>query len=67
MSAIELDRLGSQVDRLMNLVESLQFENASLRQKIAVHIKESARLQHKNFNAAKQIKHIIKHIREELS
>ncbi len=67
MNPIELEHLGYQVDHLMHLVETLQFENATLRQKMAMHIKERTRLQHKNERAVKQIKQIIKHFKEELS
>lgn len=67
MNRIELDHLEIQVDHLMRVIETLQFENATLRQKIAMHIKERARLQHKNDRTSKQVKQIIKQIKEELS
>lgn len=67
MNQIELDQLGTQVDQLMRIIETLQNENAILRQKIAVNIKERARLQHKNERATRQVKQIIKQMKEELS
>ncbi|OGT48467.1 MAG: hypothetical protein A3E82_03985 [Gammaproteobacteria bacterium RIFCSPHIGHO2_12_FULL_38_11] len=67
MKTFELDHLGTQVDHLMRLIETLQFENASLRQKMAMHIKECTRLQYKNQRASKQVKQVIKNIKEELS
>lgn len=67
MSPAELDHLVLQVDHLMHVIETLQFENATLRQKMAMHIKERTRLQHKNERAAKQVKQIIKQIKEEIS
>lgn len=45
-------------------LESLEFENAALKQKIAVHIKERARLQSKNERTAKQIKLLVKQMKE---
>lgn len=67
MSQIELDHLGFQVEHMMHLIETLQLENATLRQKMALHIKERTRLQHKNDRATKQVKQIIKQIKEELA
>ena len=67
MNTLEINHLEMQVDHLMRMIETLQFENASLRQKMATHIQERSRLQHKNQDAAKQIKQIIRHIKEELS
>ena len=67
MNSIELNHLEIQVDHLMRVIETLQFENATLRQKMAMHIKERARLQDKNQRATKQVKQIIKQIKEELS
>jgi uncharacterized protein (TIGR02449 family) len=67
MSQIEINHLGFQVDHLMRLIETLQLENATLRQKMALHIKERTRLQHRNERAAKQVKQIIKQIKEELA
>ncbi|MCX7121433.1 MAG: TIGR02449 family protein [Gammaproteobacteria bacterium] len=67
MKTVELNHLETQVDHLMHLIETLQFENVSLRQKMAVHIKERTRLQYKNQRASKQVKQIIKNIKEELS
>jgi uncharacterized protein (TIGR02449 family) len=67
MNSVEINQLNSQVDQLMHLVNSLTQENAVLRQKMAVHIQEQTRLQHKNIFAAKQIKQIIKQLKEELT
>ena len=67
MNQIELDHLGFQVEHLMHLIETLQLENATLRQKMAMHIKERTRLQHKNERSTKQVKQIIKQIKEELA
>jgi uncharacterized protein (TIGR02449 family) len=67
ISPVELDHLEMQVDHLMRVIETLQFENATLRQKMAMHIKERARLEHKNDRAVKQVKQIIKQIKEELA
>lgn len=67
MNSVEINQLNNQVDQLMGLVSSLTHENAALRQKIAVHIQEQTRLQHKNVFAAKQIKQIIKQLKEELT
>ena len=64
MNSAELDQLTSQVDHLMNMVETLQDENILLRQKIATHIKERTYLQHKNQLAAKNIRQIIKQMKE---
>lgn len=66
MNMVELDHLELQIDHLMRLIETLQFENATLRQKMAIHIKERARLQHKNQRAVKQVKEIIKEMKERL-
>ena len=66
MNLAELNHLGSQVDHLMQWVDTLRLENASLRQKMAVHAQDRARLQHKNQRASKQIKQIIKQIQEEI-
>ena len=49
---------------LESRLESLEFENAALRQKIAVHIKEHARLRSKNERTAKQIRLLIKQMKE---
>lgn len=62
----ELAKLESQVDHLMRLIDSAQFENAALKQKIAVHIQENARLQYRNQRAGKQVKQLIKQLKEEL-
>ncbi len=67
MNSVELNCLEMQVEKLMHLISSLQHENASLRQKMAVHIQEQTRLQHKNESAVKQVKQIIKQLKEELS
>lgn len=67
MNLVKFDRLEMQVERLMHMIDSLQHENALLRQKMAVHIQEQARLQHRNETAAKQVKQIIKQLKEELS
>ena len=67
MVTSELIQLESQIDHLMHVVNTLQSENNVLRQKIAVHIQEATRLQHKNERAASQIKHVIKQMKEELS
>jgi uncharacterized protein (TIGR02449 family) len=56
-----------QVERLMQLVSSQQHENVMLRQKMAVHIQEQTRLHHQNESAAKQVKQIIKQLKEALS
>lgn len=66
MSAPELIHLGSQVESLMEVISGLQSENNQLRQKIAVHIQENARLQHKNERALSHIKQVIKQMKEEL-
>ncbi|HLB55991.1 MAG TPA: TIGR02449 family protein [Coxiellaceae bacterium] len=66
-SPLELDHLELQVDHLMRVIETLQFENASLRQKMATHIQERSRLQNINERASKQVKQIIKQIKEELA
>ena len=67
MNSTELDHLGLQIDHMMHMIETLQLENATLRQKIAVHIKERARLQHIHQRATKQVRQVIKQIKEELS
>lgn len=67
MNTVELDRLEMQVERLMHLISTLQHENASLRQKMAMHIQVQTRLHHKNESAAKQVKQIIKQLKEALS
>lgn len=66
MNSIEFDHVGLQVDQLMRLIEALQLENTTLRQKMALHIKERARLAHKNQRASQQIKQIIKALKEQL-
>lgn len=66
-SPAELDQLELQIGHLMHLVDALQSENTSLRQKMAVNIKERARLQHKNQRAARQVKHIVKQLKEGLA
>ena len=67
MNAVEFDHLGMQIDHLMQLIETLQLENATLRQKMAVHSQERARLIHKNQRTAKRVKQIIKQIRDEVA
>jgi uncharacterized protein (TIGR02449 family) len=67
MNVIEMSELEAQVNRLMHTIETLQLEIASLRQKMASHIKERTRLQHKNECAVKQIKQLIKNIKEEMA
>ena len=67
MNPVEIDQLAVQVDQLMRTVESLQFENDALRQKIAVSIQERTRLIYKNQRASKQIRQIIKQMKEEIS
>lgn len=67
MKLAELNHLSTQVDHLMQFIDSLRLENASLRQKIAVHAQNRAKLQHKNQHASKQIKQIIKQIQEEIA
>lgn len=67
MNPVELDHLEMQISHLMHMIETLQFENATLRQKMAMHIQERTRLQHRNQRAAKQVKQIIKNIKEELA
>lgn len=67
MNSVEFDHLAIQVDHLIRVIETLQLENATLRQKMAVHIKERAYLQHLNQRAAKQIKQVIKQIKEEMT
>ena len=64
---IGLDHLELQVDHLIRVIETLQFENATLRQKMAMHIKERTRLEYKNDRAVKQVKQIVKQIKEELA
>lgn len=49
---------------LESRLESLEFENAALKQKIAVHIKERARLKSNNERIAKQIRQLVKQMRE---
>lgn len=66
MNTAELVHLESQVDYLMRVIETLQSENTGLRQKMATHIQECTRLQHKNQRAASQVKQIIKQMKEEL-
>ncbi len=63
----DLTELESQVDNLMRTIDVLQFENAALKQKIAVHIKGHASAQHKNQRVAKQIRQLIKQMKEELA
>ena len=67
MKTLELNELESQVNHLMRLIENVQLENAALKQKMAMHIQERTRLQYKNQRAAKQVKQIIKNLKEELS
>lgn len=64
MTSTELTHLEFQVDHLMRLIETLQLENATLRQKMAVLSQERARWEHKTHRAAKQVKQIIKHMKE---
>lgn len=67
MKTTELNHLESQVNHLMQLIDMLQFENVSLKQKIAMHIQERTRLQYKNQRATKQVKQIVKNLKEALS
>ena len=67
MQTAELFHLESQIDHLMHVVKSLQMENNQLRRKIAAHIQEYGRLQHKTERAAQQVKQVIKNMKEELS
>ncbi|MCX7125840.1 MAG: TIGR02449 family protein [Gammaproteobacteria bacterium] len=67
MKTLELNHLETQIDHMMRLIDSLQLENAALKQKMAMHIQERTRAQYKNQRASKQIKQIIKTIKEELS
>ena len=66
MNSVELEQLGLQVEQLMRMIESLQQENVALRQKMAIQIKERMRLLHKNQNATKQVRDIIKVMKEQL-
>lgn len=67
MSTIEFDQLQTQVNRMMQVITHLQQENALLRQKMAVHIQEQTRLHVRNEAASKQVKHIIKQLKEAVS
>ena len=67
MQSTDLVRLESQVDHLMRVIKSLHTENNQLRQKIATHIQEYARLQHKTERTTQQVKQVIKNMKEELS
>jgi len=66
MTKLALNQLELQVETLLESLEQLQAENVLLRQKIAVHIQENARLQHKNVRAIMQVKQVIKQMKEEL-
>lgn len=67
MQSAKLQHLSMQVDHLIQLIETLRLENATLKQKMAVHIKERTRIESKNQRAAEQVKRIIKQIKEELA
>lgn len=67
MSTIEFDQLKIQVDRMMQFITHLQKENALLRHKMAVHIQDQTRLHHRTEAAAKQVKQIIKQLKEAVS
>lgn len=67
MQTASLQHLSMQIDHLMQLIETLRLENATLKQKMAVHAKEKTRLESKNQRAAEQVKRIVKQIKEELA
>ena len=67
MQPTDIIHLESQVDHLMRVIDALQVENNQLRQKIAVHIQECTRLQHKNERVTSQVKQVIKQMKEEIS
>lgn len=66
MATAELDRLELQVSHLMQLIDVLRSENAMLRQKMMGSMKERTRLQHKNERALRQVKQLIKQLKEGL-
>ena len=66
MNSVEFEHLGLQVEHLMRMIEALQSENVTLRQKMAIHIKERTRLLHKNQRAVKQVRDLIKEMKEQL-
>ena len=65
MGSTEIDHLCHQVNELMQIMDKLQFENATLRQKIAVNSQEKARLINKNQHAIKRLRQIVKQIKDE--
>ena len=67
MQAAELFHLESQVDHLMRVIKSLQTDNNQLRRKIAAHIQDYARLEHKTERVTQQVKQVIKNMKEGLS
>lgn len=67
VNTIELSGLEYQVDYLLRSLERLQAENASLRQKLAAHVREHTYLAHKNQQVAVRVKKVIAQLKEELS
>ncbi|OGT25668.1 MAG: hypothetical protein A3I77_04725 [Gammaproteobacteria bacterium RIFCSPLOWO2_02_FULL_42_14] len=66
-SEAQLDQLELQVSHLMHLASALRSENIVLRQKMAESVKDRARLQYRNQRAARQVKQIVKQLKEGLA
>jgi uncharacterized protein (TIGR02449 family) len=66
METAELIELEMQVQSLIEMVESLQSENNSLRQRIATATQDRSVLQERHHDAAKRIKSIINELKEEI-
>lgn len=65
-TTIELSGLEYQVDHLLRVLERLQSENASLRQKLLHQAREKSLLVTQNQQAVGKIKKIIAQLKEEL-
>lgn len=66
MNEVTLDHLETKIERLVKTKQQLQLENESLRLQLSKTTQQRARLLHRNEEAAKKIKGIIKRLRDEV-
>lgn len=67
MAAVELGLLEQQVTRLLQAYSSVRRENQQLKQQLAASMQERANLQTKNQALAKEVKHIISQLKDEMA
>lgn len=64
MEIAELDALETDIDKMLRSFEKVQFENLSLKQKIASLARDRTLLSNKNQHAAGEIKRILNQLKE---